>query len=713
MVWPDPHPSGAAPRRRTPMRRLVAEAIGHQIARSLPLAAAVTGVVALTALYLQSVTLYLTPDGAHYLADADAMVGDGVRGLRHAPLFPVLLVVVRSILDDAVAAVLVALGLALALLQIALYLLARSWVSPGPALLASGLATMSPITAELLGWQGGATLVGVAGVALSVAAMERWVDGHPWGGGLTGAALGVTSLAHPFLLAVAAWCVALRWVVHVSAPRRRSRGWGPTGVRGIVTALVTFSVFLAAALPVYRRLHGGGTFGLQVPRLEAVTSLLGWATGGTLAVALLVVAVLAAVAFRSPGPLSAVVAIGTVLVVMGATLNASTDYVSRITYVLPVAVVAGLAAAFHLVRDPFHAVRSRRVRPWTAAAILVVALVAGVAFGGYGPRIERAASYYQWLQPEDVEVLEGLAERPGTVATSWRGNEYGTGVSTSWYIEGLARRAAFGPTAPSMSMIPEQVRAGAATQQLFAGAEGLQNGALQVATGPSGTHADPTIQVRSAGFYHPLLFADALVNEYPVALPGPARRVVGEGGISVVHRDGGEDVMRHDLRLDGRRVAMTYELAGPAQAGDWDLYLWPAYGFPWTDAVTFGVDTVAAEVELPDETVELAIASPGAEVTPVTQDRRYGMPAVRVRAQDADSVTITVDVTARSRPGVTESFDQRAIIDRHDITDVLLLKDTGWRARFDRDDCYRPGEETDSLLVYRVRQHCMSRPAGA
>ncbi len=662
----------------------------------------------MTALYLQGVSLYLTPDAAHYLADADALVGRGVRELRHAPLFPLLLLVVRSIVHDPVAAVLVALGVALAFLQVALYLLARCWVSPGPALLASALAAMSPITAELLGWQGGATLVGMAAVALSVSAMERWVGGHPWGGALTGASLGVTALAHPFLLAVAAWCVTLRWIVHIGAHRRPSNGWGPTGLRGIVVALVTFEVFLGAALPVYRRLQGGGHFALQIPRLDAVTSMLGWATGGRLATALLIVAVVGAVAFRSPGPLAVVTAVGTLFVVMGAAVNASTDYVSRIAYVLPVAVAAGLAAALHLAGDPLRIVRSWFVRPRAAAAILLVALVGGLGFGGYGPRIERSASYYQWLQPDDVDVLEGLARRTGTVATSWRGNDYGSGVVASWYVEGLARRAAFGPTAPYLSLIPEQVSTGAAVQQVFAGAEGLQNGALQVATGPSGTHAGPAIQVWSGGLYRPLLFANTLVDEHPVPLSLDTRRVVGEREIAVIHGAAGAEVMRQELRLQGGRLDMTYELADPAQGGDWDLFLWPAYGFPWTDAANLGGDTVAATVELPDETVDIAITSPGAEVSAVAQDERYGMPAVRVQAGDVDRLTITVDVAARSRPGAIESFDQRAIIERHDITDVLVLKDTGWRARFDRDECYRRGEETASLLVYRVQRHCVA-----
>lgn len=680
--------------------------LGKWTLRLLPVAVAAGALPALTALYVQSVGLYLNPDGAHYLADADALVGTGVTELRHAPLFPSLVAATRLAAPDAVTAVQLALGLALAGLQLALYVMARRWTSPWAALLVSGLAAMSPIVGELMGWQGGATLVGVAALALAIAAVEAWVTGHPWGGVLTGAALGVTALAHPFVLGVAIWCVTLRWVVHVSGRRRPSLGWDPLGLRGIAAALTIFSILLWATWPVYQRLQGGGGFSLRPPTLESVTEMLEWATGGGLPAVVLGVAVAAALGFRSPGPLSVIAAVGTLVVLIGAALEASSEYTSRIAYVLPAAVAAGLAAAAEMARSPLHELVSRLVRPRMTAGILVVALVGGLAFGGYGPRVERAASYYQWLQSSDIAALQRLGRRAGAVATSWKGNDYGSGVGTSWYVEGLARRKAYGPTAPSQSMIPEQVTIGADTQQLFAGAEGLQNGTLQIATGPPGIRADPAIAVRSSGMYHPMIFGNALVNQYPVPLSThPARRSSGRR-LSVVHRDDGDEVLRQELELHGRRVEMTYRLADSSKRGDWDLYLWPAYGFPWTEATAVGSETVAATVDLPDETVALTVTAPGAEVSAVDGDARYGLPAIRVRARDVDTVSVAVDVRATARPTVVKRFDQQAILRRHAITDVLLLKDTGWRARFDQDSCYRLDEETASVLVYRVAQEC-------
>ena len=53
-----------------------------------------------------SARLYLSADAGHYLADADAVFGNGVRQSRHLPVFPVLLGVLRLATDDLGAVVL-------------------------------------------------------------------------------------------------------------------------------------------------------------------------------------------------------------------------------------------------------------------------------------------------------------------------------------------------------------------------------------------------------------------------------------------------------------------------------------------------------------------------------------------------------------------------------------------------------------------------------
>ena len=52
---------------------------------------AAAALAALTVARLRgAVSLFLSPDGAHYLADADALLGHGVRAIAHPPAFPAL-----------------------------------------------------------------------------------------------------------------------------------------------------------------------------------------------------------------------------------------------------------------------------------------------------------------------------------------------------------------------------------------------------------------------------------------------------------------------------------------------------------------------------------------------------------------------------------------------------------------------------------------------
>ena len=47
--------------------------------------------------------------------------------------------------------------------------------------------------------------------------------------------------------------------------------------------------------------------------------------------------------------------------------------------------------------------------------------------------------------------------------------DYGSGVSMSWYVEGLANRLGFGPTSPWMGDLPVQRTSGHDMQRLFEG----------------------------------------------------------------------------------------------------------------------------------------------------------------------------------------------------------------------------------------------------
>ncbi|MDP9233905.1 MAG: hypothetical protein M3P01_05075, partial [Actinomycetota bacterium] len=103
-----------------------------------------------------TVHVFLPPDGAHYIADADALRGAGVRPLRHPPLFPALVALFTLAFDD-VSAFQVALFVSLALFIIGIYVLLRRWMTPEASLIGTAVGAFLPTTAEILGWGGGAT----------------------------------------------------------------------------------------------------------------------------------------------------------------------------------------------------------------------------------------------------------------------------------------------------------------------------------------------------------------------------------------------------------------------------------------------------------------------------------------------------------------------------------------------------------------------------
>jgi hypothetical protein len=250
--------------------------------------------------------------------------------------------------------------------------------------------------------------------------------------------------------------------------------------------------------------------------------------------------------------------------------------------------------------------------------------------------------------------------------------------------------------------VDEQRVVGQDMQRLFAGTEGIENGALQITSGPPGVRADPAVQVFSDGFYFPLLFGNSLVNGYPAAFAeGSDRQVVG-GAIHWTYRDSrGWPAIHQVARLEGKGVTLEYELAPGADKGSWSLWFWPAYGVHWRD-----VRSTAGEVRgrqgLPREEIGFRIRVDEGDVIYHRIEERFGVEAIEIRVEDATSVAIAVEVESRAQEKRTGGFDEEAILDRYGIADVIVWKDTGWRDRFDRSDCYALVDETSGLLIYRT-----------
>src|SRR6266581_918485 len=73
-----------------------------------------------------SVDLYFPADGGHAVGDADALLGRGVRDLRHPPLFP-LIVAIFTLFGNDISAFQLSFATALVLLPLGMFVLLRRW----------------------------------------------------------------------------------------------------------------------------------------------------------------------------------------------------------------------------------------------------------------------------------------------------------------------------------------------------------------------------------------------------------------------------------------------------------------------------------------------------------------------------------------------------------------------------------------------------------
>jgi hypothetical protein len=687
-----------------------------------------------------SVSLFLSPDGGHYLTDAAALTGDGVRPLAHPPAFPLLVAATRGVLSP-VGQVQFALGCSLGLLAVSLYVLCRRFTGVAAAIAGAGIGATFPAVGELLAWNGGATLLATAFLVLALAANEWWLDeGRPVGALLTGGAAAAAFLAHPFVAAVAFLCIGARWVVELVArgrPRRITLRRGPFSVAQVGLLALPVLAALPIALPYYTSIEADAGVRFGVPRLGAIWDTLTWGLREQ-GVLLLLFAVFL-VAMLTGGRAAATIgaSIGAVYLVVSSATRADPSYRTRVAYLLPVVGAVGAAILWQRFVPPLLArvtpeLRRRRLFGVAAAGMAVVVF----ASLGYLPRIPRAAAFYQRLDRVDVTALGTLAGRPGLVATSWNQNAYGNGVSNAWYVEGLAGRKSAGPTDPALSTIAREQREGAAMQQFFAGVSGVQNGALQLSLGPGGSFMSPAVQAMIAGMYRPVLYVNDAVNAYPQPLGRPSAKEFGDlsDGASVEHHltadgvdgeyrvpgapSGADPDVTMSARLMGSRVEFTYAWHGATSGHPLTVRLFPAYGVLWRDlrADTGKLQFVADPFQLTGVTTtgtrgqEVVLRGrDGTRLRYEDRDPQFGLQSVELQAGRDGKASFVMSLPDGPRTDAVQQFDQSRIARQLDVRDVVLWKDTGWETRFDDPNCFTKEEETRRLLVFHMLGSCRAR----
>lgn len=653
---------------------------------------------------LSNVDLYFPADAAHYVGDADALMGHGVREVRHPLLFPAMLASLQPFVGD-IGAFQIAIGVAVFLLPVSLYLLLRQWLPPIPSLVGAGLGALTPPIGELLGWGGGATLIGLDFMILAIASMERWIQVRGKQGLYVGVFVGLTALSHPFVLAATAFVVLVRWTFDAATQRSFSKGWGPLGLRGIGSTLALATGLLLLSASYYLRLTtasqaGSLDFGLP-------GNLLMWSTReNTFLLLFLLLGVLLPLPLAKRSLMVVVASVGVLFLAIPVAAPWDISYSSRVVYFLPIVFGAGAALLGHLALEQLRG--SQKLRKFEAPLVVALLLTAPIGAGyglGYAQRLGFASVYYQRVQAGDLPAFDYLRQGAGTVATSWMGAFQDQGSVNAWFVEALGKRPALGPGAPWLSTLSTVGPAELDMQRLFAGTVGVENGDLQVAGTRTGGLRDPSINVNIGGFYYPLLYLNSYANAYPVRVEEGVNATSSGDALTIRHpaiQGGGELVQ--ESRLDSRGVNITFSLVGGnVSVGAWDIWIWPAYYRPWDD-----VRSVDGELETRQTyrtgiiTTRVEALTAGSSLLYYPIDPRWGIQGIEVRANATGSLAIRLTVQGGDAVGMLRSFDEATLLAQYGVTNVLLWKDTGWQPRFDLSPRFQRSFETQNIIVYAV-----------
>ena len=658
----------------------------------------------------QTIDLYFPADAGEYVADARALLGVGVREIRHAPLFPLLVALSLGPLGP-VSSTQLSMAIAIFLLPVSLFLMVRQWLPIVPSLIAGSVAALTPMTADLVGWAGGATFIGLDMMVLTIATMEAWLREKGKQGPYVGLFAGLTVMAHPFMAAGMFLVLIVRWTEHAVSRRRFSADWSALGLRGLISFFVVVTLMFGTAAGYYLSLRGTAA-SVSLDMLRAWDVLV-WGTRGNLPILFFILLALALPLqiFRSV-MLLVTVPLAAIAFLIPLLLSWDITYNLRVVYFLPILVAVGVGLLSQLTLETIEDRGvSRTILSIGAAALLVAAPIAATYGFGYTEWTQVDSSYYQRIHSEDLPAFQYLNAGQGTVATSWSRGLYDEGKVNGWFVEGLSNRPALGPGAPWTWTLANVGESELDLQRFFSGAAGIENGAVQASVSPTGHLADPAIQVDVAGFYYPLAYLNSLSNVYPAPVAPGVLPTVGSDTIEFRQPStNSSGVVIERIQLNETHVILSFSLAGISPGlGDWEVWIWPAYFVDW--AITdVGLTNVTTRVVYRTGSVfaNYSVLDSGSTLRYYESHPVWGIPAIAVRRSQAASVSFEITVAGTDPVRTIHQFDEKNIAGQLFITAVLVWKDTGWMFRFDDQACYRRSFETPNLVVYEVEFACRS-----
>ncbi|MEY2418330.1 MAG: hypothetical protein QOG90_1010 [Actinomycetota bacterium] len=439
--------------------------------------AGLTWPVALVGFAVSRLPVYATADAGISLADADNLLGRGIRPAGHVPVFAALTALARLMSSDLGAFRLLAVAAALALPASFLFFVHGRTRSPAAEVIGALLFAVAPTTAEAVGWYGLTMLVGIALALVALRMIDNWLIAPTQRRAMfAGAAVVLVSLTHavPLLWAVEITAVftvghaVQMWNRHGRDVRAAARDpfWrtAPTAavfflVAGIVNLVNSSHLQSAVALaPGLGHLRLIWSFGFR----HNVVWIAGLCFG-------LVGAPLVArlgrrdMRFALWGSATGWVAIFNLIA-----LGGDASYQNRQVYLLAPCICVGLVV---LVARGASLVRAAHYVPGVAT---IVAAVVVLAWSGHAfdVRLTQATRYYNRVTVSQVDALRWLKRHQGDLLVSPSDDDFYDGTTISWLAQGLARRRSISSTEGYRNLIESDRRGSDDAALLISGASG-------------------------------------------------------------------------------------------------------------------------------------------------------------------------------------------------------------------------------------------------
>lgn len=684
---------------------------GGRVARIAVPAAVALAVTVLAVSQMRAVPFYITSDSGHLLADADAVVGNGVRDLRHAPLLPAVFAVLGLFLSDGAVVEVGMVTVLVAIVFAAHALLSRLVESAAGVFAGVALIGFAPVYSEAVGWYGAVMLLGIA-LAVWASALIDDALAHADRRKVIGAGVvtGLVGLTHPFALVFMAQVGFLVLVVSVvggvmKGSLRRSAAWRTAKVSAAVIGVA--AVVMIPALPFYLDVERPLAVAPDLSRLGLVFD---WAfrESPVLWAGALLVAVTALSMGAVAGPVErrrlhiwmagfGVVAVANVLVFAG-----HDSYATRNLYFLPVAAGAGVAVAVGAGVS-----RTGLVPRWVGAAAAVgLVMAAGVLVRDLDERLGVAVPYYNTLSAEEHEAIHELRGRAVAVAVTPRGAEAVSGTLYAWMIEGLADVRAIGTGDRYLSLLTRAWEDTLDVQRILAGTHVAEAGGLRVA-------ADIAAPDRIA-------IQGSLGDDWRSVLQVDVR---GEAAADAqwLLRTGAERD-RASIFQDGvssiRRTFTVHPTGGGLQPGSGRLEVVLDGGTDErltirpigrvVDAQNLGTSVVVAQVVFGRDVVLEVATGPGASMS---LDTSTGVVHITPVSPATGTLLATVEVVGVDHvdqpPETVETVD---VIAEHGLSHVFTWKGTAVAGRLTARPCFDTEWENDDVLLLAVTAQC--RPGG-